>query len=205
LSVAVTAGDAQPARNNFEFSVPEEGAKWLWLGLFGGGLFLVGFVAGRIFTEPRAARTALVIAIGLIAASGTAHEAAKQESPSGPLEVEPATVGKPTLIRWRNPWGGQERALLSLSIVHLEKDKVILEFDKLAVEKEFAFNFHFPDGAQYLIETIAEAPGRAAERGEQQVSVTGVEPTLAAQLPSLAVFLGVIAVGLGAGRVSKRR
>ncbi|MBM4296973.1 MAG: hypothetical protein FJ143_04465 [Deltaproteobacteria bacterium] len=205
LSVDVTAGDAQPTRQNFELSVPENPAKWLWLGLFCAGLFFVGVVAGRIFTGPRAERAALVVALALIAASGTAHEAAKQENASGPLEVEPATVGKLTSIRWRGPAGGKERALLSLSIVHLEKDKTVLEFDKLAVEKEFAFKFHFPDGAQYLVKTIAETPGRAAERAEQKVSVTGVEPPLAAQLPSLAMFVGAIAVGLGVGRFSKRR
>jgi hypothetical protein len=86
----------------------------------------------------------------------------------------------------------------------LEKRKTVLAFERVGVEKDFSFDFHFPDGAEYLITTTAEAPGRAAERAEQKVSVTGFEPSLTTQLSSLALFLTVIALGLGAGRASKR-
>jgi hypothetical protein len=209
LSVAVTAGDGSVGQQNFEFSVAENREKWLWLGLFCAGLFFVGFVAGRIFTQDRTVKAALVIAL-LVAASAfaAAHDAAKaapQDSRAGTIEVDPATVGKPTRIRWRGSLDLDQPALLSLAIVHLEKDKTVLALDKLMVERELSFNFHFPDGAEYLIKTVAEAPDRAAERAEQRVSVTGVEPSFAAQLPSLALFLAAIALGLGTGRASKRR
>lgn len=209
LSVVVTAGDGSVGRQIFEFSVVENREKWLWLGLLCAGLFFVGFIAGRIFTPDRTVKAVLIIALFVAASEfAAAHEAAKaapQDSMAGTIEVDPATVGKPTRIRWRGSLDLDQPALLSLAIVHLEKDKTVLAFDKLMVERELSFNFHFPDGAEYSIKTVAQAAGRAAERAEQRVSVTGVEPSFTTQLPSLALFVGVIAVGLAAGRFSKRR
>jgi hypothetical protein len=64
-------------------------------------------------------------------------------------------------------------------------------------------DFHFPDGAEYRVNSIAESPGQEPIRTEQLVAVAGVEPAITAQLPSLLFFLLVIALGLGAGRLSK--
>ena len=86
----------------------------------------------------------------------------------------------------------------------LHQENSFLAFERVVVEKDFSFDFHFPDGAEYLITTTAETPGRAAERAEQKVSVSGVEPSFTTQLPSLALFLAVIALGMGTGRASKR-
>jgi hypothetical protein len=96
-------------------------------------------------------------------------------------------------------------ALLSLAITHLEKGKVVFAIEKVAVDREYTFNFHFPDGAEYRINAVAELTGRPPVRDQQLVTVAGVEPPLTAQIPALGVFLAVIAVGLGAGRFSKRR
>jgi hypothetical protein len=208
LSVSITAADGSIGRQRFEFSLPEKRQKWFWLGLFCAVLFFVGVVAGRIFTQGRGPTNALIIAFFVAASEFTAaHEAVKttdQEILTGAVEVAPASVGKLTRIRWRGSPERNQPALLSLSIVHLEKRKTVLAFERVGVEKDFSFDFHFPDGAEYLITTTAEAPGRAAERAEQKVSVTGFEPSLTTQLSSLALFLTVIALGLGAGRASKR-
>lgn len=208
LSVDAGTADGRVGKHKFELSVAESREKWLWLGLFCAALFVLGFVAGRIFTRPRGPQALLLIAFALTCArSAAAHEAEKaghEGSHSGAIAVEPATVGKPALIRWRSFPGDSEPKLLSLAIIHLEKTKTVFAFEKLPVTKEFSFAFHFPDGAQYLIQASAETSGGGRDSAEQKISVTGVEPTLGVQLPSLLFFLAVIALGLGAGRLSKR-
>jgi hypothetical protein len=206
LAIAVSAGDGRVAQKNFELTVAENWQKWLWLGLFCAALFLVGFVAGRVFTGSRRAKAMLLIGLALIcrqvAAPHEAARAAQGETPTAALDIEPATVGKLTRVRWHGISPGSK--LQSLAIIHLEKHKTVLALEKLAIEKEFSFSFHFPDGAQYLIQTAAETPDSGQERAEQRISVAGIEPSLGTQMPSLILFLTVIALGLGAGRFSKR-
>ncbi len=97
-------------------------------------------------------------------------------SPSTALEIAAATVGKPTRLRWRAADGGTATTLLSLSITHLEKHKTVFAIDKVPVDKEYLLDFHFPDGAEYRVNSIAEAPGHEPLRTEQLVAVAGVEP-----------------------------
>ena len=206
LSVDARSSDGRVGKHNFELSVWESREKWLWLGLFCAALFLVGFVAGRIFTQSHGAKALLLIVpaltCALIAAAHEAARAAQGEMPTAALEIEPATVGKLTRVRWHGISPGSR--LQSLAIVHLEKHKTVLALEKLSVEKEFTFSFHFPDGAQYVIQATAETSVGGQDRAEQKVSVIGIEPRFGMQLPSLILFLSVIALGLGAGRFSKR-
>ena len=62
----------------------------------------------------------------------------------GWLEIDPATVGKPSKVRWR--LAGEEKVesravLLTLTIVHLEKAKTVFSVERLPVEGEFAMSF----------------------------------------------------------------
>ena len=125
------------------------------------------------------------------------------EAPSTALEIDAATVGKPTRLRWRAPDNGKAMTLLSLTITHLEKQKTVFAIDKVPVDKDYLVDFHFPDGAEYRVNSLAEVAGQEPLRTEQLVAVTGVEPPITAQLPALLFFLVVIALGLGAGRFSK--
>lgn len=208
LSVNVVAADGQAMSKNFVIPVLENRAKWFWLGSFCTGLFLLGFAAGRIFTViPTTGPAAAVLLLlgGFSIANG--HDGpssdSKAVSPPEGLEIAAATVGKPTRLLWHAPDGGNGTALLSLTITHLEKGKTVFAIDKVPVAKEYRLDFHFPDGTEYRVNSLAEVPGQRPLRTEQLVSVNGVEPPISAQVPALLFFVLVIALGLGAGRLSK--
>jgi len=214
LTVDLVTADGKKAGKTFQFYIRENKQKWLYLGLLTLGLFAFGFTAGRIFTSSTsstASRIAacLLIAIGCLAASLeiTAAQDARRKEYFGWLEIEPATVGKPSRVRWKlGGEGGAERplALLTLTMTHLEKGKTVFSIERLPVDGEFAMSFHFTDGAEYRVTALANV-GRRTLRTEQILSVTGVEPPASAMIPAITFFVVVIALGLGVGRWSKRR
>jgi len=208
LSVSVVGADGEAMAKNFVIPVLENRTKWLWLGLFCAGLFLIGFIAGRIFTVIPATVTKswLLLLLGAVS-SVSGHDGPSSidngATPSTALEITAATVGKPTRLRWRGADGGTATALLSLSITHLEKHKTVFAIDNVPVDKDYQLDFHFPDGAEYRVNSIAQVPGQMPLRSEQLVAVTGVEPPMTAQVPALMFFVAMIALGLGVGRFSK--
>lgn len=203
LTVDASSTDGRKAGRTYTFTVRENPKKWLALGAFSGGLFVLGLIAGRIFTGPRTNAAVLIAAMNLMAAtSGTWAAPQPPASDSAVLTIEPATVGKPVEVRWSLARDGA--ALLSLTVHHLEKDKVVFAVEKIPVDGEWSMKFHFPDGAEYRVTALGSVPGRTPMRAEQIVSVTGVEPPAAAMLRVLAYFVALIAVGLAAGRWSKR-
>jgi hypothetical protein len=208
LTVDASSTDGRKAGRTYTFTVRENPKKWLALGAFSGGLFVLGLIAGRIFTGPRANAVVLVVAANLVAASsGTWAAPQPPASDSAVLTIEPATVGKPAEVRWslaRHGGAGDGSALLSLTVHHLEKDKVVFAVEKIPVDGEWSMKFQFPDGAEYRVTALGSVPGRTPVRVEQIVSVTGIEPPAAAMLRVLAYFVALIAVGLAAGRWSKR-
>jgi hypothetical protein len=206
LAVDVVADDGRKASKTFSFKVRENQEKWLVLGAFSAGLFILGFAAGRIFTGTRG-RPGSLIAVALL--SGFAPSLnAQRGGAAGPavLEIEPATVGKPSVVRWSSANGGDANrtGFLTLTITHLEKQKVVFAVEKVPVAGEWSMKFHFPDGAEYRVVAFAQVPGEEPIRYQQLVSVTGVEPPMRAMVPALSYFLAVIALGLGVGRWSKR-
>ena len=208
LAVNLVTADGRIQARNFVLPVLENRTKWLWLGSFCVGLFLFGLAAGRIFTGVPAivAAALLWLFLGTIP-SVIGHDgktsAEKHPSPSTALEIAAATVGKPTRLHWHGTDGDGAMTLLSLSIFHLEKQKTVFAIDKVPVGGEYNFDFHFPDGAEYRVNSVAEVAGREPVRSEQLVAVNGVEPAMTTQIPALFLFLAVIALGLGAGRFSK--
>ncbi len=212
LTVEAISADGKRVSQSFAITVRESAMKWLTLGGFTLGLFLLGFVAGRIFTATTGSAASLMLAlfmfgIGLTLAVAQISQTAER-APRASLIIEPAVVGKPSRIVWRLDGGidlPSEGATLSLVVTQLDEDYKVFAIEKLPVASEFALNFQFVDGSEHRVAAIAELPGRAPVRTEQRVSVTAVEPPATAALPALAFFLFVIALGLGAGRWSKRR
>lgn len=209
LTVDVAASDGRKARKVFAFKVRENESKWLFLGAFSLGLFFLGFFAGRIFTRAGAARIAATVAAWLLGSAGSFSAQGSAEPPGKvTLALGSARVGTPIEVRWRLENGPVVRkapALLTLTITHLEKGKVVFGIEKLAVLDEFSMKFQFPDGAEYKVEAVAHIPGEPVIRSEQRVSAVAAEPPLRATLPALAYFLALIALGLAAGRWSKLR
>ena len=210
LIVDVVSGEGSKANKVITFKVRENQEKWLALGAFSAGLFVLGFTAGRVFTGSRASAIAL-IASGTLLVGLAGTSSAQQNAPIGPavLEIEPATVGKPSLVRWKmanDGTGVDDRlAALTLIITHLEKQKVVFAVEKIAVPGEWSMKFNFPDGVEYRVAAVGGVPGQAPMRNEQIVAVTGVEPPVSGVVPVLSYFIALIAAGLGAGRWSKRR
>jgi hypothetical protein len=206
LAVDVLTNNGRKASKTFTFKVRESSAKWLALGGFSIGLFFLGFIAGRVFTGVKITRVALLALVFLLISAPTAGT--QEDNRPTVLEIDAATVGRPSVVRWylnNAAPSDKPNALLSLTIKHLEKDKIALAIERLPVAGEFSLKFHFPDGARYRVTADAQIIGGSLIRNEQVVEVTGVEPPAKAMVPALAFFVAIIALGLGVGRWSKRR
>lgn len=207
LSVDILTNDGRRASKVFNFTVRENEKKWLALSALSIALFLLGFTAGRVFSGSRTAAAALTALALLLAPVAITRAQEDKLDGKATLQVEPATVGKLTLVRWsrgHDPGPAPSTALLTLTIEHLEKDKIAFAIDRVPVAREFSVKFHFTDGARYRVRTLAQVSGESPLRNEQVVDVTGVEAPTRATAPALLLFVGLIALGLGAGRWSKR-
>lgn len=208
LTVDVVASDETKTSRAFTFNVRENQKKWLVLAGFSAGLFVLGFVAGRVFTGVRAGAAMMIVGWALLTGE-TRVSSAQQSQADSPaaLEVESPTVGKPGRVRWKRAntaEGAARTATMTLTVTHLEKQKVVLGVEKIAVDSEWSMKFHFPDAGEYRVAAVGNVPGLAPMRSEQVIAVTGAEPAATAMFPALAYFVALIAVGLGAGRWSKR-
>ena len=213
LTVEFIAPDGRKVNKTFPLAIRENKQKWFFLGIFTMGLFVLGVFAGRIFTgalshAKRRGAVCLLVSMSCVAVPvEVAAQELGQQKYFGWLEVEPATVGKLSKVRWRlaGEANAESRGVsLTLTIAHLEKSKTVFAVERLPVEKEFTLNFQFTDGAEYRVTAIAYVTGAQVLRTEQNISVTGVEPPGRAMIPAIGFFLGVIALGLGVGRWSRR-
>jgi hypothetical protein len=213
LTVEFAAPDGRKTNKTFPLTIRENKQKWVFLAIFSLALFALGVIAGRIFTSSRSRRKREFSVCLLFLLGGlTAIEIAVAQEPErgrqfGWLEIDPATVGNPSKVRWR--LGGEENVdsrgvLLTLTIAHLEKNKTVFSVERLPVEGEFAMDFQFTDGAEYRVSSIAYVTGGRLLRTEQSIAVSGVEPPARAMIPAIGFFLAVIALGLGVGRWSRR-
>jgi hypothetical protein len=215
LAVDFIAPDGRKAAKTFNFKIRENKQKWFFLGLFSLAFFVFGVVAGRIFTSlgshhAKGFAACLLLATGGLSSlmENASGQATRQGEQFGWLEITPATVGKPSSVRWR--LGGDEQtkkstALLSLTIAQPEKDKIVFALERFSVAGEFAMNFQFADGAEYRVAAIAYVAGRPLLRTEKNVAVTAAEPPARAMIPAISFFGAIIALGLAVGRWSKHR
>jgi hypothetical protein len=213
LNVEFIAPDGRKVNKTFPLLIRESKQKWFFLGIFTLGLFVLGVFAGRIFTgalsnAKRGAAACLLVSMSCISWSiGVAAQELGQQKYFGWLEIDPGIVGKPSKVRWR--LAGEEKVesravLLTLTIAHLEKAKTVFAVERLPVERQFAMDFQFTDGAEYRVTATAYVTGGQMIRTEQNISVIGVEPPARAMIPAVAFFVAVIALGLGVGRWSRR-
>jgi hypothetical protein len=208
LAVVATTADGGKASKDFKFYIRENQKKWFALTGFSIGLFLLGLMAGRVFTGAKSAMIALFAAALLIGSSRAAELPRVEETENAGLEIGAATVGTPTAVRWflkNAEIAGTSNTLLTLTITHVEKEKIAFEVERIPVGKEFSMKFQFTDGAEYRVVALAEVPGKPPLRSEKVIGVTAIEPPAKASVPALAYFVGLIALGLGAGRWTKRR
>jgi hypothetical protein len=222
LTVEFIEPDGQKSSKVFPLRIRENKQKWVFLGIFAMALFALGVMAGRIFTSSRSTSTrdmnaCLLLLLGVLSSIDTAvAQEGERGGRFGWLEIDSATVGNPSKVRWR--LAGEENAenrgaLLTLTIAHLEKAKTVFSVERLpiereftmdSIEREFAMDFQFTDGAEYRVTAIAHTSGGQMLRTEQNIAVTGVEPPMRAMIPAIGFFLAVIVLGLAVGRWSRR-
>ncbi|HWH80103.1 MAG TPA: hypothetical protein VNT76_22140, partial [Candidatus Binatus sp.] len=145
LTVDYDDGAGRKVSKNFQFTIHENRRKGLALGGFSLLLLVAGFVAGRIFTGPRAKAMAIVSAMVSFGIGGTGQLEAQtppRETGAAHLAIAPATVGKPTQLKWRvNDSNAKPTVALSLTITQLEENQVIFAIERLPVAGEFSMDF----------------------------------------------------------------
>lgn len=211
LTVDVLAPDGSRSSKTFDLEIREHRSKWLALVGFTFGLFAAGFIAGRIFTHtsrPGSSAAQLLLIIIAFLAVGTAAIAQQRGTHKlgARLEIDSPTVGKLARVRWildANEENASRNAILSLAITHIEKGMTVFAVDRIPVEGEYSINFHFIDGAEHRVTAYAEMPGGKSARTVQVVSVSAVEPPVTAMVPTMVLFLAMLAAGLGFGRWSR--
>jgi hypothetical protein len=214
LAAQIAGAASAKTEKIFTLHVHENDRKWLVLGGFVLGLFVIGVIAGRIFSAPRNNRTvnlglSLVLSITYCAATGDSAWAQQDHKRKylAKIEVASPTVGTPARVRWwLQPAGveGMPSAKLAISIMHLEKNTVVFAVENIPVAGEFSFDYQFVDGSEHRMSAVAVTDDGETIRQEQTVSVTAVAPPSRAQLAALALFLFVIFLGLLVGRRSRR-
>jgi hypothetical protein len=153
------------------------------------------------------------VLLSMVCLASVTGIAATGKDPSGQglvgrLEVGPATVGKPVEIQWTLAGAETRKAVvspLSLTIIQLEEGRRIFSLFKVPSNGNFTMSFQFTDGSDHLITAVAELEDGPPIVAEKIISVTALEPSLRAILPALFLFLAVIALGLVAGRTTRRR
>ena len=129
---------------------------------------------------------------------------AQEVKVGGELAVETAAVGKLSRVDWRLPdYNGA--VLLTLTITDLETEKRVFFMSRVPTQGKFGFDFQFTDGAQHRVTALAEMEGKEPVRQEKVVTATALEPPPIAALPSVTLFLGVVALGMFTGYASRKR
>jgi hypothetical protein len=215
LTVSFPEAAADTAPRTFPFQVRENPRKWVAAGALAIALFLLGIIAGRVFSARPDISVMSLASVSLLLAlfAGTSPErvSARDEPPApspAALDVEPATVGKPARIHWRLHLRGAEEKTsgkLSLSIDHLEKGSTVFAIENIPVADEFAFAYQFTDGSDYRLEAVGSTQTGATARAERIISVTPVAPPFSKKLSSIGFFLAAVLFGLVTGRWLKRR
>ena len=102
LTVEFIAPDGRKVNKTFPLAIRENKQKWFFLGIFTLGLFALGVLAGRIFTgalsnAKRRAAACLLVSMSCVSWSiEVAAQELGQQKYFGWLEIDPATVGKPS-------------------------------------------------------------------------------------------------------------
>jgi hypothetical protein len=161
LAVDVTTNDGSRGSGSFSIHVRENPKKWAALATLSVALLALGFVAGRIFSGTPA-NPGAVAAVLLAAMVGSVSAQDRRAGANRHLKIEPAVVGKATDVHWSFPGrdAGETPVALSLTMTHLEKEKVVFAIEKIRVPGEWSMKFHFPDGAAYRVTAIGEVPGQ---------------------------------------------
>ena len=210
LDVSATDRGGGRLERSFTLRVRENSAKTAFLAGFVAALFLLGFIAGRIFSTP--ASVGAVLALALLSGTGPdPGRAAGPDGTAGPREaltVTSSRVGVPGTIRWRrtNPQTGKPvPSALTLRVVQLEKDREIFVLKRWPTDGKLDIAFHFTDASPHRVGATSTTPGRQqASEIVTTVDVAPATPSFGTRGRPVLFFILVVLAGLAAGRFSKR-
>ena len=211
LDVSATDGQGRRLERSFAIQVPANRAKTAFLAGFVAALFLLGFIAGRIFSAPAGVAAVLMITLlyGAGLNRGLSADTNQSAGLKGELTVAPPRVGSPSALRWRgiDPGTGEPvPATVTLRVVQLEKGKEIFTLNRVPTDGTLDLAFQFTDASPHRVLARATAPGRLrATEVARTVEVESATPSLVIRVWPVLLFIFVVLAGLAAGRFSKRR
>lgn len=205
----VSAADPQGRRleRSFWLQVRESRAKTAFLAGFVAALFLLGFMAGRIFSAPAAVAAILVMALlhGTGSDPGLGADARQPAGVRGGLTVAPPRVGATSMIRWRGTAPGSEKpvpATVTVRVLQLEKGREIFTLDRVATDGTLDIAFQFTDASSHRVAVTARG-GQHESEFARTVEVESATPPLGIRAWPVFVFSLVVLAGLVVGRISK--
>ncbi len=210
LDVSGTDRQGRRFERSLAFHVRESRAKTAFLAGFVAALFLLGFIAGRVFSAPAGVAGVLILAL-LYAGPDRSHgtESNRTTAPKGELTVTRAQVGVPSIIRWRGIDPGTGRpvpATVTVTVMQLEKGKGIFALNGLLTDGTLDLAFQFTDASSHRVTATAVFEGRQqATEIARTVEVESVTPAFGIRAWPVLLFMFAVLAGLAAGRISKRR
>lgn len=211
LDVSATDPNGRRVERSLTLRVHENRAKVAFLIGFIAALFLLGFIAGRIFSVPAGmvAGCLIMLLFGAASRGNLSADTGHAAGLKGELTIAPPRVGAPTTIRWRGtaPGSGEPvRAAVNLRVMQLEKGREVFALHPVPTEGTLDVAFQFTDASTHRVVALATTRGRqAAAEVSRTVEVESATPPLGIRVWPVIVFLAVVLAGLAAGRITKRR
>lgn len=189
------------------------------------GLFLLGGVFGLILARSARAKSALIVTVLLASTalgvraegdvraqtetSKTQHVVRGEHGWALQVDATPAqaTVGQPVRFDMALTKDGQvfaEETALAVELHHIEDDKPIFKTHILAPRGETSEQLQFFDGAPHRV-MITAHPANRDRAGEPplqavfEMEVNAIHPPMAVELRTLALFIGVLTIGMVVG------
>ena len=193
----------------FDLPVKESRLRLFYLATFVLFLFVFGVGAGRWLGGAHRRRRlsdrigVLLLVAAVMISFFTADLGAQDRKGGEPLAVDRPVAGKISRIRWGLPERNKP-VLLTLTITNLEEDRRVLFIPRVSTRGNFTFDFQFTNGGRHRVMALAEVEGESPVREEKVVTVAAVEPAQTAVVPTMFLFLGVIAAGMVVGYSSRR-
>lgn len=207
LELKAVDADGLAVERTVLLKVSEDWTKWVFLLVFLVLCFILGAVAGRLFSADRSWNTGLLLGVlGILTLARVGDAVAALESK---LVVVSPKVGSPSTIRWRVADDGLSRiegARLTLNITQLEKGRTLFSLNQLLTQGNFQFEYQFTDASDHRIDTtVVLESGEKIIGSEDIVEVASPDPRLEDRLRPVVLSLLAVLAGLITGRFGRRR
>lgn len=179
-----------PVETTFSLVIHEDPARWFYLGLSLGGVFLLGYLLG--WATPGSGALLVASLFCLVAVAAQAQ-----------LDVSPAKVG--TITRVSLTLSDPGAAPIDFSIFRMEDKKRLFHIEGVNVLGQVSWGYHFFDGSLHQVRAAIRPRGSASPVVlEKKVHVEALEPPGNVVIATYAFFLLPLIPGWLTGRWIKR-